>query len=196
MKLKTVAILVSASFLISACNDSDDDSGEKVTFEAGNLLDRAANDVITKSYDELDTKAEELVTEVEALDDGDATGEKVEAAREQWETTRKKWEATEAYLFGPVDTGGHDPAMDSWPLDKAYFDDDDSEDDFEVPNDFDDVDGARKGFHAVEYLLWNRLITDSGGEESAKEAADRLNGKKTQREYLVAAAEDVRSHTQ
>lgn len=199
MNRTTVAILVTASFLVSACNDSDNDSGDNesgnnVTFDAGTVLDRAASDVITTSYADLDAEAEDLVTKVEALETDDATETEVTEAREQWKTTREKWEATEAYLFGPVDQEAHDPAMDSWPLDKAYFDGD-SEATFSVPADFDDVDGNRKGFHAVEYLLWNNLITN-GGEESAADAADRINNDQTQRDYLVAAAKDVQSHTQ
>jgi uncharacterized iron-regulated protein len=186
MNHKTVAILVTASFLVSACNDSDNDSGDSLSFDAGNVLDRAANDVITQSYAELDTEAETLVTKVEALSESGATETEVTEARDQWKATREKWEATEAYLFGPVDAGGHDPAMDSWPLDKGNITYSDN-------TDFDSKEDNLKGFHAVEYLLWNGLVTN--GEETAAEARDRLNGSSDQVTYLVNAAKDIESHT-
>ena len=186
MNRKTVAILVTASFLVSACNDSDNDSGDSVAFDAGTVLDRAANDVITTSYADLDAEAGDLVTKIKALETDGATETEVTEAREQWKATREEWEATEAYLFGPVDTGGHDPAMDSWPLDKDNITYSDN-------TDFDSKEDNLKGFHAVEYLLWNGLVTD--GKETAAEARDRLNGSSNQVTYLVNAAKDIESHT-
>ena len=39
-----------------------------------------------------------------------------------WVAARVPWEQSEGFLFGPVDTFGYDPAMDSWPVNRTDLD--------------------------------------------------------------------------
>ena len=97
------------------------------------------------------------------------TAENVQVARTQWRATRQYWEGGEGHIFGPVDTLGVDPKVDSWPVDKTQLDGALSGWDSELSN----IDGfpvTMKGFHAIEYLLFG----DGATQESATDAMTRL----------------------
>lgn len=78
-----------------------------------------------------------------------------------WIEARQPWETSEAFLFGPVDSEGLDPNMDSWPLDQdqiatilnsGNFDNLDWSD-----GDNDETIEAKqgvRGFHTLEFLTF------------------------------------------
>lgn len=155
------------------------------------VLDHLATDVIARNYQRLASATGRLADQLAALENEPRPGNVV-AAREAWRTARAYWETGEAHLFGPVDTDGHDPAMDSWPLDQqelaGLLSGDAAIDAEAVAR----IDGDLKGFHAIEYLLWNRSVTD--GRESAHAAAERLAASARQRGMLAALGLDLDSH--
>lgn len=132
------------------------------------LAAQVIDNVIVPGYTALGIEAEKLIAGLTALtvNPSDVT---VEAARIQWRATRKPWEAGEGHIFGPVDTLGVDPKVDSWPVDKnqlvgalgGYDPDLSSVDGFPV---------TMKGFHAMEFLLFG----DGATLETAADAATRL----------------------
>ncbi|MBQ8530247.1 MAG: peptidase M75 [Parabacteroides sp.] len=84
-----------------------------------------------------------------------------EKACEAWLTAREPWEKSEAFLFGPVDSEGLDPNMDSWPLDQdAIFQilksGNFNEMEWGDGDDDDTVSAAQnvRGYHTLEYLLF------------------------------------------
>ena len=105
-------------------NDDDDDTasaGGASAFDASTTLNDFANTVVLATYTDLDNKAGELLSAVQAL--GAATNQAhLELAQGAWKATRKPWEQSEAFLFGPVDTQGLDPALDSWPVNRVDLD--------------------------------------------------------------------------
>ena len=132
--------------------------------ETAELIDN----VIIKGYSNLGTEADKLATALTTLKTA-PTAANVEAARKQWRATRLHWEAGEGHIFGPVDTLGVDPKVDSWPVDKTQLDGALSGWDAELSN----IDGfpvTMKGFHAMEYLLFG----DGATQESTADAATRL----------------------
>ena len=110
--------LLLASALVVGCGSDDetdepgDTQGE--AFDAGTMLNDFANIVVLATYTELDNKAGDLLAAVKALKADPSQGN-LEKAQQAWKATRKPWEQSESFLFGPVDTQGFDPALDSWP---------------------------------------------------------------------------------
>ena len=94
--------------------DSGGSSGQ-VSFNAKAMVDNVADAIITQTYKNLNAEAAKLVSAVQALVSG-KTAAAMDAAQAQWKATRVPWETSEAFLFGPVDSLGIDPAIDSWPL--------------------------------------------------------------------------------
>jgi len=149
------------------------------------------NNVIVTGYNDLGVEAQKLSAALTKLKDA-PTAANVTAARAQWRATREFWEAGEGHIFGPVDTLGVDPKVDSWPVDKVQLDGALDGWDPELSN----IDGfptTMKGFHAIEYLLFG----DGSAPESANNALNRLGD--TKRAYLealgVSFAKDIKSLT-
>ena len=147
------------------------------------IITNVANTVIAADYAELERRAAVLLKTVYNVSFR-TTDENLLSAQQAWRDSRRAWEQTEAYLFGPVDTEGLDPAIDSWPVNRVDLD--------EVLNsantlteDFvGNLDDTLKGFHTIEYLLF--------GVGSAKSPSE-LTGR--QKEYLVAATQNLATAT-
>ncbi len=159
------------------------------------------DNVIVAGYNNLGSEAAKLETALTTLKDN-PTAQNVQAARTQWRATREFWEAGEGHIFGPVDTLGVDPKVDSWPVDKTQLDGALAGWDPDLSN----IDGfpvTMKGFHAIEYLLFG----DGSTLESAADAATRLqtpvdgedSSEKIRLKYLEALgksfAKDIKSLT-
>jgi len=129
---------------------------------------KVVDDVIVAGYTNLGTEADKLATILTTLKDT-PTADNIQKARDQWRVTRQYWESGEGHIFGPVDSLGVDPKVDSWPVDKAQLDGALSGWDPELSN----IDGfpvTMKGFHAIEYLLFG----DGSTLETTDDAVTRL----------------------
>lgn len=161
--------------------DDEDDNGE--AYDANEILDHYANNVVLEIYTDLDTKAGELLTAVKALEEN-TTQANLETAQEAWTATRIPWERSEAFLFGPVDTQGLDPALDSWPVDhvnlQSVIDSDD-----ELTVDYvSGLEDTQKGFHTIEFLLFRE-----GDQRMASEITER------EMEYLISSVMNLKDST-
>lgn len=158
---------------------------------AEQVLAHTAGEVITRNYLRLATASDRLAERLVDLRETPTAGNVI-AARAAWREARTYWETGEAALFGPVDTDGHDPAMDTWPLDHREIDQLVAG---SAPLDVERVAGLdddMKGFHAVEFLLWHQPAAE--GRESAAKAAERLAGQPRQRRLLAALGADLADH--
>lgn len=132
--------------------------------------------VILPSFLDIETKATALAT-ASANFNTTASQANMDALQLAWREARQPWESSETFLFGPAETGGYDPAMDSWPvnttdinlvlsgaatLNAAYIN---------------TLTETSKGFHGMEYVLF--------GTTSAKTLAQFTV---RDRQYLAAAA--------
>lgn len=170
-----------AGLFITSC-DSDDPVIDTPDTNLAAMLQNEATNVITATYQTLDNKANTLSTQVAAFAaQPDATT--LAAARQAWSETRMPWEQSEGFLFGPVDTQGLDPAMDTWPVDinamNAIL-----ESDVEITPEVLSTNLEARGFHLIEYLLWGVNGTKTADQFSAREL-----------EYLQAAAQDLNNNT-
>ena len=147
------------------------------------IISNVAHTVIAADYAELERRAGVLLKAVYAVSFA-TTDENLLAAQQAWRNARRAWEQTEAYLFGPVDTAGLDPAIDSWPVNRIDLDAVLNSDNVLTEDFVGNLDDTLKGFHTIEYLLF--------GVGSAK-AASELSPR--QKEYLVAASLNLATAT-
>ncbi len=178
--------LLLASAFILGCG-SDDEEEDQVdeggAFDATTVLNDFANGIVLPTYTDLDNKAGELLTAVKALE-ADTSQANLEKAQQAWIAARIPWEQSEAFLFGPVDTQGLDPALDSWPVDHVNLQSVlDSGDTLTV--DFvSGLEDTQKGFHTIEFLLFRE-----GDQRQASDLTDRELGD------LLSTTENLKAST-
>ncbi len=148
----------------------------------GNISNIASN-VITETYVELASKASTLF-DLSTLLNTSQTMVNYDNAKNAWRDTRVPWEKSEGFLFGPVDTKGIDPAIDSWPVNVADLDAVLASSDALTETYIDGLIGELKGFHTIEYLLWGA----TGNKQIADFTAREL-------EYLLAVTENLKNKT-
>ena len=179
-------LLLASAFVVGCGSDEEDDHDDHdhdEAFDAIPMLNNFANAVVLATYTELDKKAGDLLAAVKALD-ADTSQANLEKAQQAWKATRTPWEQSEAFLFGPVDTQGLDPALDSWPVDhvnlQSVLDSDDT-----LTVDFvSGLEDTQKGFHTIEFLLFR-----DGDQRKASDITDR------ELEYLVSTTENLKEST-
>ena len=179
--------LLLASVFVVGCGSDDEDDHEDhdhaEAFDASTMLNNFANAVVLATYSELDNKAGDLLAAVKALE-ADTSQANLEKAQQAWKATRTPWEQSEAFLFGPVDTQGLDPALDSWPVDhvnlQSVLDSNDA-----LTVDFvSGLEDTQKGFHTIEFLLFR-----DGDQRKASDITDR------ELAYLVSTTENLKAST-
>ena len=146
-------------------------------------LTNLTNNVIIATYDDLSSKAEELLTVVEQLAAA-RTAINLNKARGAWRDARVPWESSEGFLFGPVDTKGIDPAIDDWPVNTIDLDGVLASSNTLTEAYIDGLETGLKGFHTIEYLLW--------GADGSKQIADFTD---REFEYLLATVENLKNKT-
>lgn len=193
----TVDLPVGASYYIGVrSKDASGESGrsniELFTVENPNpadadapiadIISSTATNVILASYEDFAEEAQGLADALKEFQSS-PTDENLQVVQFAWRDTRRPWEQTEAYLFGPVDTQGIDPAVDSWPVNRTDLDAVlATSDTLDVPF-VTALDDTLKGFHTVEYLIF--------GAANDKKAAD-LTPRET--EYLISSAALLHTH--
>ncbi|MDE0085123.1 MAG: hypothetical protein OXU23_05390 [Candidatus Poribacteria bacterium] len=178
-------LLLAFTFIIGCGNDDDDDPDPtEEAYDAASMLSNFANNVVLATYSELDSKAGDLLAAVKALE-ADSTQANLEKAQQAWVATRTPWEQSEAFLFGPVDTQGLDPALDSWPVDRVSLQEV-LDGDKELTVDFvtDGLEDTQKGFHTIEFLLFRE-----GDQRKASDITER------ELQYLLATTENLKAST-
>ncbi|MBS1576259.1 MAG: hypothetical protein JST09_13225 [Bacteroidetes bacterium] len=166
--------------VLPACHKSGDNGGgtDVIKLKTAILVD-AANTVIVPSYNDLSSKAAELLTAVQTLN-ATTNDANLAACQALWKNIRQTWEQSEAWLIGPVEADNIDPRIDTWPVDFNELD--------AILNGSNELNEAYvngleeslKGFHPIEYLLW--------GEDGTKVAADFTS---RQKNFLLALAQNL-----
>ena len=179
-------LLLASAFVVGCGSDDETDQlndSQDAAFDASTMLNDFANGIVLPTYTDLDNKAGELLAVVKALE-ADTSQANLEKAQQAWVATRIPWEQSEAFLFGPVDTQGLDPALDSWPVDhvnlQSVLDSGDS-----LTVDFvGGLEDTQKGFHTIEFLLFRE-----GDQRQASDITSR------ELEYLVSTTENLKAST-
>ena len=126
-------------------------------FDASDLVATVANDVVVGTYEGMADATEDLLQAVLVLTNGNLTRANLEVAQGAWYEARRYWEGSEGFLWGPIDTEGFDPRLDDWPVNKVDLDNILADTSLDLRNQLviDQLDPTVKGFHTIEYLLFN-----------------------------------------
>mgnify|MGYP001291983505 FL=1 len=185
-KAKILTLLFAVSFIFMAACDggsSGSDSGPGPNPNPNpnqeeliqNILDDYVDGVVVGTYGLLQDRAAALREACETLE-ADRTQQNLDAAKAAWISARIPWEQSESWLFGPVDFRGHDPALDSWPVNRTDLDAVLASGNALTPEFVRNLDPTLKGFHTAEYLLFAFSIDQLGDREF---------------EYLIAVVTDI-----
>ncbi len=148
------------------------------------VIQNYAGNVIYNTYRDLADRAANLNNAIINFR-FDKNENNLAVAQQHWVNTRRPWEQSEAFLFGPVDTEGLDPAMDSWPVNAVDLQnllDSDTTLTVGAAGAFND---DLKGFHVLEFLLYGR-----DGKKMSTDFTER------ELEYLGAIAEVLMNDTE
>ena len=176
-----IGLAAGSLLLIAGCGDDSDAPTEPAAaeFDFAPILSNFTDNVVIATYADLDERSGELLAAIEALS-SDPTAANLRAARDAWVATRIPWEASEGFLFGPVDFNGYDPSLDSWPVNRTDLDGVLASDNDLTTAYVGGLDGTLKGFHTIEYLLF-----DEGGSKTTADFTEREFA------YLIATTQDL-----
>lgn len=106
----------------------------------------------------------------------------LDEAKQAWRATRRPWEQSEGFLFGPVDSKGIDPKIDSWPLNKIDLDAVLAGSQTLTKETIDQLESTQKGFHTIEYLLFGATNSKTAANFTVREL-----------EYLTATTQSFKA---
>ena len=177
-----LAVTLQASLISCSDNDADTEQTDTSAELYSNVLADVSLDVITSTYSDLYTNSVSLHALAQNLTVGDEDG--LEAVKDAWQNTRAPWEKTEGFLYGPVDTEGIDPAIDSWPVDVNAINNI-LNSDGDINSSLLESNNEARGFHTIEYFVWGL-----NGDKTAAQLTDR------EIEYLTAATANLQEKTE
>ena len=178
----TLATIIPFGFTSCSDNDAPEENQSNNNELYIKVLKDLSLDVITATYNQLYINSIVLEEAANAMSIGDESA--LQDAKNKWQNTRAPWEESEGFLYGPVDTQGIDPAIDSWPVDINAINN--------VLNSSNPITQAllesnneARGFHTLEYFFWGLNGNKTAAQLTAREI-----------EYIKAAASDLRSKTE
>lgn len=180
LRLVLVPVLASGALLLGGCESPDCCTPPEPLLKQ-DLAANFADAVVVPTYQRLATRLAELDAAARALR-AEPTEARLTAARQAWFAARAPWEQGEAFQFGPVDSLGYEPALDSWPVSRTDVDAVLASDDALTAEYVGTLRETQKGFHTVEYLLF--------GEDAAT-TAEALTPRRL--EYLTALTAELKS---
>ncbi len=182
MKFTRILLSFMLAFSLAACSDKDEnpvapEPEPDPGFDFSSILTDFADKTVIPIYKDLADKTSDLLVAVNNLRTNPSPAT-LSTARAAWVASRQPWERSEAFLFGPVDFKGYDPALDSWPVNRADLEAVLSSGDALTKTSVNNLENTLKGFHTVEFLLY-----DDGGSKAVSDFTTR------QFDYLIAATE-------
>lgn len=124
------------------------------------IITTYVDDVVIPTYADLKDRTAALYNACAAFKSAPGN-QAFEECADKWILARTPWETSEAFLFGPVDSEGLDPNMDSWPLDQVAIvniltSGDFSDMDWSAGDSEAEITAAQnvRGFHTLEFLIF------------------------------------------
>lgn len=175
--MKRISILLLAGVLSFAGCETD--TPVVVVVDEGSVVTNIGSEFITPEYFEFDNKVGVLVKGIGDFD-LDRTQANLDLARQSWLDAHAAWERTEAFFFGPAAKANLTTNLDSFPVSIT-----DIREILKFTPQFDrnrvlNFDGTLKGFHLIEFLLWDSAGTKQIADFTPKEF-----------EYIRAVASDI-----
>ncbi|RYU90291.1 hypothetical protein EWM62_12245 [Mucilaginibacter terrigena] len=165
---RSIALVLPVTLLALSCSKNDPvNNADNATLKTEVLANISAN-VCAASYDDMYAKTQELQAAVTTLNTT-PTDANLATARTKWKAIRTTWEQSEAWLFGPVESGNIDPRIDTWPVDFNALETILNSSDVLNEAYVDGLDDALKGFHPIEYILWGQNGTKTAAQLKPRE---------------------------
>lgn len=173
-----VAAIAVVVAIVAACVDIPMGDGPRKR-----MLRDVAENVIAPQHEELAERAAEMRGAVDALIAAPDEA-RLEVAQAAWRAAREPWQASMVFRVGPVMEDLFDSRMDQWPVDRARIETEIAGT-AELTTAYVGGLGAnKKGFHAVEELLFDA----EGGDAAVIDALTTGANADRRRAYLAAAA--------
>jgi putative iron-regulated protein len=172
---RAVAVLLSLS--LAACGDTAVGPGTRM--DRG-VIANEVTDVFLPNIDSLAARGARLNVDLNALAAA-PTDAALATAQAAWRLTRQSYEFGEAFSFGPIETDGIDPAVDTWPVDIAGIQELTQTPALLNTPYIASLPTTLKGFHGVELVLF-------GPPGTPTTVTNLTPG---QLAYLVAAGQDL-----
>lgn len=189
-RLFSATLLAALALLaVAGCDFFGDRSGDG-TFDGDvqAILENEARGVALATYQNLDSNADTLQRAVQALADT-ASASTLDAAQAAWRSAHRPGEQREGFRFGPTAEPNTAAALDRWPADttgiQTILDGSASITEARIAALAPGEAGTRKGFHALEFLLFG-----GDGQKAAEDFTEREIA------YLTAAAAVLEAGTQ
>ncbi len=188
-RIAAAAIAATALFAVGCTDESantttttTEDVVDSLSAEQAEPVAAHYADGVHASYEASIASATELQQALVAFTE-DPTEATLQAAKDQWLAARDDYGPTEAFRFydGPIDNpdDGPEGQINAWPMDEAYVDYVEGDENAGIINDVDGVpeitaevivsaneEGGETnistGWHAIEFLLWGQDLNDSG----------------------------------
>ncbi|MCP3163653.1 imelysin family protein [Myxococcus qinghaiensis] len=182
LRLALAPALLSSALFLGACGDDDNNPTEDDSKVTQELVVTFADKVVVPTYARLATRLTELDAACVALATA-PTAERLTAAKAAWRASRIPWEQSEGFLFGPVDSFGYDPALDSWPVSHTELEAVLANNDALTQQYVSNLKNEQKGFHTLEYILFG----NNGGTKTVAQLTAR------ELEYMRALSAELKS---
>ncbi len=143
------------------------------------VIENVSKNVVLQTYKDLATRSAEMLAAVKTLETS-RTQANLEKAQQSWIAARIPWEASESFLYGPVDSLGIDPMIDTWPLSRLDLNSVLSSGKKITVEYVRPLGVNLQGFHTIEYLLFGDGLKTNTKDISAFTQA--------QFDYLIATA--------
>lgn len=147
------------------------------------MLRDVAENVIAEDHAELAIRAAALRDAVDALVTV-LDQEKLDDAQRAWRDAREPWQQSLVFRVGPVMDQLFDARIDQWPVDRARVESEIAGTAELTPAYVGGLGANKKGFHAIEELLFDA----DGGDEAVLAALTTGANADRRRTYLLAAA--------
>ncbi|WP_408890850.1 imelysin family protein [Myxococcus faecalis] len=182
LRLALAPALLTGSLFLAACGDDDSNTPNEGDSEVtSELVVTFADKVVVPTYARLATRLTELDAACVALATAPTT-EKLTAAKAAWRAARIPWEQSEGFLFGPVDSFGYDPALDSWPVSHTELEAVLANNAALTQQYVSNLKNEQKGFHTLEYLIYG-----DGGTKTVEQLTPR------ELEYVTALSAELKA---
>lgn len=143
------------------------------------VIENVSKNVILKTYADLADRSADMLKAIKNLE-ANRTQANLVAAQNSWIAARAPWEASESFLYGPVDSLGIDPMIDTWPLSRIDLNSVLSSGQ-KITVDYVRPLGVNlQGFHTLEYLLF--------GDGLQTNTKDIASFNQAQFDYVIATA--------
>ncbi|RJE70386.1 imelysin family protein [Reichenbachiella sp. MSK19-1] len=149
--MRSVSVIASVVTLFVLLGCSAENDGVEDNFDRGLILNNLTDNIILPAWNDFASSTSDCQAKF-ATFQSNLDNQSLAELRTAWLTARLSWKNCEPFKFGPLESSGVENAVDLWPINvdgiETTSEDASSTNVNIIPSD-------RKGFAAIEYLLFN-----------------------------------------